>query len=205
MPNPRLRARKQTELSLLLRILRCFCPRQSVAGDFAGQRHVANDTFADDFPPFFLHGLLCRVLCCVLAALWAVPASGGQPPVRPDQEVLIELKRGWNEAFHRQDVAFIEGLLADEFTATYDDGSRGDKAGELALTAEFNQQVLPAIQEDFTVRVYRETAVLWFTMRLVGIRQGERAEVMFRYTDVWVLRDGRWQCVSTQSTKIDPQ
>jgi ketosteroid isomerase-like protein len=149
---------------------------------------------------------LCRVLCCVLAALWAVPASAGQrSPVQSDQEVLIELERGWNEAFYRQDVAFIEGLLADEFTATYDDGSRGDKARELALTAEFNQQVLSAIQEDFTVRVYRETAVVWFTLRLVGIRQGERAEVTFRYTDVWVLRDGQWQCVSTQSTKVDPQ
>jgi hypothetical protein len=32
-------------------------------------------------------------------------------------------------------------MLADEFMATYDDGSRGDKARELALVAEFNQQV----------------------------------------------------------------
>jgi hypothetical protein len=23
-----------------------------------------------------------------------------------------------------------------------------------------------------------------------------------RYTDVWVLRDGRWQCVSTHSTRV---
>jgi len=136
----------------------------------------------------------------------AVPASAAQRlPVKSDQEILIELEQGWNEAFYRKDVAFIEGLLADEFTATYDDGSRGDRARELALTAEFNQQVESAIQEEFTVRVYRETAVVWFTLRLVGIRQGERAEVTFRYTDVWVLRDGRWQCVSTQSTKVNPQ
>ena len=88
--------------------------------------------------------------------------------------------------------------------ATYDDGSRGDKALELALTADFNQQVESAIQDEFTVRVYRETAVVWFTLRLIGIRQEQRAEVTFRYTDVWVLRDGRWQCVSTQSTKVNP-
>ena len=136
-------------------------------------------------------------------SLRAVPASASQP-VRSDQEILIELEQGWNDAFYRKDVDFIEGLLADEFTATYDDGSRGDKARELALTAEFDQQVQSAIQEDFTVRVYRETAVVWFTLRLVGIRQGQRAEVTFRYTDVWVLRDGRWLCVSTHSTKVDP-
>jgi len=25
---------------------------------------------------------------------------------------------------------------------------------------------------------------------------------MLRYTDVWVVRDGRWQCVSSQSTRV---
>ncbi len=149
---------------------------------------------------------LRHVLCCVVAAAWAIPASASQqPPVRSDQEILIELEQGWNEAFYRKDVAFIENLLADEFMATYDDGSRGDKAKELALTAEFNQQVESAILGEFTVRVYRDTAVVWFTLHLVGIRQGQRAEVTFRYTDVWVLRDGRWRCVSTHSTKVDPE
>ena len=144
-------------------------------------------------------------LCCFLAVAGVVPASASQPPpVRSDQEIIIELEQGWNDAFYRKDVDFIERLLADEFTATYDDGSRGDKARELALTAEFDQQVVSAIQDDFTVRVYRDTAVVWFTLRLVGIRQGQRAEVTFRYTDLWVLRDGRWQCVSTHSTKVNP-
>ncbi len=150
-------------------------------------------------------GWLRHLPYCVLAAAWAVTASASQrPPVESDQQILIELERGWNDAFYRKDVAFIEELLAEEFMATYDDGSRGDKAKELALTAEFNQQVESAIQDEFTVRVYRDTAVVWFTLRLVGIRQGQRAQVTLRYTDVWVLRDGRWQCVSTQSTKVNP-
>ena len=142
------------------------------------------------------------LLLCALAAAWSASASASQP-VQSDQEVLIELERGWNEAFYRRDVAFIENLLADEFIATYDDGSRGDKAREVALTAEFNQQVESALQDEFTVKVYGDTAVVWFTLRLVGVRQGQRAEVTFRYTDVWVLRDGRWLCVSTQSTRLN--
>ncbi len=147
-----------------------------------------------------------HLLCCIVAAAWAVTASASQrPPVKSDQQILIELEQGWNEAFYRKDVAFIENLLADEFIATYDDGSRGDKAKELALTTEFDQQVVSAIQDEFTVRVYRDTAVVWFTLRLVGIRQGQRAEVTFRYTDVWVVRDGRWRCVSTQSTRVNPR
>jgi ketosteroid isomerase-like protein len=122
--------------------------------------------------------------------------------VKSDQQVLIELERTWNEAFYRKDVATIEKLLADEFVATYDDGSRGDKAKELGLAAEFNQDVQSAIQDDFTVKVYRDTAVVWFSLNLVGVRQGQRAEVTLRYTDVFVIRDGRWQCVSSQSTRV---
>ena len=148
-------------------------------------------------------GWLRHLLCCVLAAACGVTASAAQTlPVESDQQILIELEQGWNDAFYRKDAAFIEAILADEFMATYDDGSRGDKAKELALTAEFNQQVESAIQDEFVVRVYGDTAVVWFTLRLVGLRQGQRAEVTLRYTDVWVLRDGRWLCVSTQSTKV---
>ena len=142
-------------------------------------------------------------LCLILVAASTVPVSAAQRPAASDQEVLIALEQRWNEAFYRKDVAFIREILADEFIATYDDGSRGDKAKELALAAEFNQQVESAIQDEFTVKVYRDTAVVWFTLRLVGVRQGQRGELTLRYTDVWVMRDGRWQCVSTQSTRAN--
>jgi ketosteroid isomerase-like protein len=144
-------------------------------------------------------------LCCTLAIASTVSASSLQrPPVESDQQVLIKLEQGWNEAFYRKDVVFIDNVLADEFIATYEDGSRGDKAKELALAAAFNQQVESAIQDEFMVRVYRDTAVVSFTLRLVGIRQGKQANLTLRYTDVWVMRDGRWQCVSSHSTRADP-
>ena len=144
------------------------------------------------------------LLCCGLAAVVssATTAAAQKPPVESDQQILIELERGWNDAFYRKDVAFISNLLADEFVATYDDGSKGDKAKELALAIEFNQQVESAVQEDFAVRIYRDTAVVWFTLRVMGVRQGQRTELLLRYTDVWIVRDGRWQCVSSQSTRV---
>ena len=53
--------------------------------------------------------------------------------------------------------------------------------------------------------MYGDTAVVWFTLRLVGIKQGKRAELALRYTDVWVVRNGRWQCVSVHSTRLTPK
>ena len=148
---------------------------------------------------------LQHVVCYTLAITASVSLSASTTQtVQSDQEVLIELERGWNDAVYRQDADFVANLLADEFIVTYDDGARGDKARELALVAEFNQQVVSAVQDDFTVQVYQDTAVVWFTLNLVGMRQGQRAEVTLRYTDVWVQRDGRWQCVSSQSTRVNP-
>ena len=142
-------------------------------------------------------------LSLIFIAVLAAPAGlfAGQP-VKSDQEVLIELERRWNSAVYENDVKFVASILADEFTATYEDGSRGDKAKELAVIAAFNQKLESAVQNDFTIKVFGDTAVVWFTLRLVGFKQGQRAEVTLRYTDVWIVRDGRWQCVSAHSTRL---
>ena len=134
--------------------------------------------------------------------LAVLPVPAAAQPVKSDQEVLIELEKSWNEAFYRKDVKFIESILADEFMSTYEDGTRADKKKELALTAAFDQQVVEAVQDDFTVKIFGDTAVVWFTLHLVGIKQGQRAELTLSYTDVWVLRDRNWRCVSAHSTRV---
>ena len=139
--------------------------------------------------------LFCGLLCAASAA-----AQG----VKSDQQTLIDLERRWNMAFNSGDVKFIESILDDDFVATYEDGVRADKKKELALAGSFNQQIDATSMDDFTIRIYGNTAVVWFTLRLVGPIQGKPVEIALRYTDVWVLRDGRWQMVGWQSTKIVP-
>ena len=143
--------------------------------------------------------------CCVLVSVWTAGAAASQLPDVPVEEHLIALERGWNEAFYARDVEFLDSILADDFIVTYDDGTQGDKARELALAESFNQRVISATQEDFTVQVYDDAAVVWFTLRVVGIRRGQEAEIVLRYTDVWVMRDGRWQSVASQSTRVTPR
>ncbi len=144
-----------------------------------------------------------EMIIWVLATACAVAASGSQDrPVRSDQQILIQLERDWDAAFQRKDLRFIENVLADEFVATYGDGTRGDKAKELTLAAEFDQQIDSSTLDEFTVKVYGDTAVVWFTRHLVGPSQGRRVEIAYRYIDVFVWRAGRWQCVATQSTKV---
>jgi hypothetical protein len=143
-----------------------------------------------------------RVLASAAVLLVALVHPARAQNVKSDQDVLIELERQWDAAFQRQDAAFIESVLAEEFIATYGDGTRGDKAKELALARDFNQQVDSRRLDDFIVKVYRDTAVVWFTQYLVGPVKGKPTEVQYQYMDVWVIRDGRWQAVASQSTRV---
>jgi ketosteroid isomerase-like protein len=141
-----------------------------------------------------------------LAALLIVPAVAAaqqSAPVRSDQDILIQLEHDWDAAFHRHDAAFIDRILADEFIVTYDNGVRADRTLELELAKSLNENIESSTMDEFIVKEFGNTAVVWFTLRLVGPVNGERVQNDYRFTDVFVLRDGRWQCVSSQSTRID--
>jgi hypothetical protein len=137
-----------------------------------------------------------------MATMWLTAAGASQLSVKSDQEILIQLERDWVAALQRNDVSFVDGILAPEFVATYGDGSRGDRKRELQLVADFNQQVDKWTVDEFMVKVFRDTAVVWFTQRMVGPIQGKPTEITTRYMDVFVMRDGTWLCVASQSTRV---
>ena len=146
---------------------------------------------------------MCAQLLLAANVLVAAPSAGAQDqPVRSDQEILMQLERDWDAAFLTRDVRVIDSILAEEFIATYDDGSRGDRAKELSLAAEFNQNIESSVLKEFTVKIYGDTAVVWFTRQVAGLSKGKRLELSFQYVDVFVFRAGKWQCVASQSTRV---
>jgi len=141
-------------------------------------------------------------VCLVVAVVIAVASPANAQRVKSDQDTLIELEQKWDVAFRNRDATFIETLLADDFVVTYEDGTRGDKAKELSLAASFNQQIDSSTQDEFIIRVYGNTAVVWFTLHLLGPVNGNPVAITYRYVDVWVNRDGVWKCVASQSTRV---
>ena len=138
----------------------------------------------------------------VVLAMLATAREADAQRVPSTQQILEQLERDWVEAMQRNDVAFVDSVLAPEFIATYGDGSRGDRAKELQLVRDFNSQVDKWAVDEFIVKVFGQTAVVWFTQRMVGPVQGKPTEIVTRYTDVFVNRDGKWLCVSSQSTRV---
>jgi len=146
----------------------------------------------------FRHAAVSALLVCGLAA----PARAQSGPVKSDQDILIQLEHDWDAAFHRHDAAFIDRILADEFIVTYDNGVRADRRLELQLATSIDENIESSMLDEFIVKEFGNTAVVWFTLHLIGPVNGQRVQNDYRFTDVFVLRDARWQCVSSQSTKI---
>ena len=103
---------------------------------------------------------ISRVLLALVFLSFAGHASA-QLAVKSTQEILIELEQNWISALKRNDVKFVDSVLAEEFIATYGDGTRGDRKHELKLVADFNAQVDEWLVGEFTVKVYDDTAVVW--------------------------------------------
>src|SRR5215208_3387461 len=121
---------------------------------------------------------------CVALVLVTVAGVSAQRPVLSTQQILEQLERDWVEAVQRNDVEFVNSILAPEFVSTFDDGSRGDRVKELQLVKGFNQQVDKWTVEELTVKVFNNTAVVWFTHRMTGPVQGKPVEIVTRYMDV---------------------
>jgi len=81
---------------------------------------------------------------------------------------------------------------------------RADRKIELQLATSLNENIESSMMDEFIVKEFGDTAVVWFTLHLVGPVKGERVQNDYRFTDVFVMRDGRWQCVSSQSTRVAP-
>ena len=144
------------------------------------------------------------IVATAAALLDPLPAlAQASPPVRSDQDILVQLEHDWDAAFHRHDAAFIDRILADEFIVTYDNGVRADRTVELELAKSLNENIESSTLDEFIVKEFGNTAVVWFTLHLIGPINGQRVQNDYRFTDVFVLRDGRWQCVSSQSTHVD--
>jgi hypothetical protein len=93
---------------------------------------------------------------------------------------------------------FLVGSVVDAQTTAAADAA---KAADLArFTAQTSNDF--AALGQLLADVYGNTAVITGAGRFRVTARGEKLDNQLRYTNVWVLRDGRWQMVSWQSTKI---
>ena len=116
------------------------------------------------------------------------------------EQELLTLEKAFAEAIVRNDLEGIGGLVTDDWIVI-------DPNGEIVGRARFLEVIKSGAlthdmmeSEDFRVRVYRDSAVVTGVTRTKGKFMGQEFSTQERATDVFVKRDGRWQCVLTHLT-----
>lgn len=141
-----------------------------------------------------------HVFAGVIALLMmAMVGAQGQNPIERD---ILKLENDWSTAWQKKDVAFLQKLFADEYLSTDQDGNTFTKSQELANVTSAGTALTSFALTEMKVHVYGDTAVVTGLNTIKSTSKGKDNSGAYRFIDVFVKRDGRWQVVATQMSMV---
>jgi hypothetical protein len=139
--------------------------------------------------------------CLLLLATTALfgQAKSGKNSV---EQTLIQMEHEWSQADVQKDAAALNRILAEDWLGIDFEGTLLTKAQALRGIGSGSGSLESTVLRDMKVRVYGNTAVITGADTEKGEYHGKDSSGKYLWTDVFVRRNGRWQAVSSQSTKL---
>jgi len=119
-----------------------------------------------------------------------------------DEQELIRLAAAWENCLLTRDVATLDRLWAEEYTSGTPDGKVRSKKQSLAEIQSDDLKITSAACEDLQARVYGDMGVTTGIAIEKGQYKGTDISGKYRFTDTWIKRNGRWQCVATHASRV---
>ena len=133
------------------------------------------------------------------------PKAVATPTPTGDEQTLLKLEQDWGEATMKGDVAFVDRSEAEEYVYTDPNGQLSNKKDSLDAAKAGATKIVSFKIRDVKVHVYGDSAVLTGQTQLKGKDDnGTDISGDYRWTDVFIRREGRWQAVASQATAIQP-
>src|ERR1044071_4371837 len=118
------------------------------------------------------------------------------------EKELLKLEKEFAETIMRNDLEGLGRIVADDWIIIDPNGEIIDRARffEVIKSGSLTHDMMES--EDLRVRVYGDSAVVTGLTRTKGKFMGQEFSTQERATDVFVKRDGRWQCVRSHLTRL---
>jgi len=118
------------------------------------------------------------------------------------EEELLKLESAFADAIVKNDLESIGRIVADDWIIVDPNGEIVDRTRffEVIKSGALTHDIMES--EDFRVRVYGDSAVVTAITSTKGKFMGQEFSTRERATDVFVKREGRWQCVLTHLTRL---
>ena len=122
------------------------------------------------------------------------------------EQALIQMERDWCTAILKRDASILDRILASDYTGVGSRGITETKPEALASLKDMASTVDVCVDTNFKVRVYGDAAIVTAKATRGGTYKGvPYKDRQMLYTDFFVRRDGRWQCVAGHSTLVAAQ
>ncbi|HWY40365.1 MAG TPA: nuclear transport factor 2 family protein [Chthoniobacterales bacterium] len=115
-----------------------------------------------------------------------------------------DMENAWEAAIPKHDFATVEGFVAADFTGVSSKGKFVNRSEMLSEYKGDKDTYKSAKNEKLNVKMYGpNVAVVTGRAREVGSgKDGKAFDRTFLFTDTWMMRGGKWQCVASQISKI---
>jgi ketosteroid isomerase-like protein len=138
-----------------------------------------------------------------LACAFLLAMATNQVATKDSNHELTEMPQRLARAWLAGDRIGVENIIASDWTLTGPDGrvsTRADVLRDVFVTR--THRIIALTVDDVHARVFGDAAVV--TGRTHG--RGESAntpyDVVIRFTDVFIRRDGRWQAVASHASLL---
>jgi hypothetical protein len=176
---------------------RSISPSRGIAG--IHREHFQTKESEEMKPRFVIVALVILALA-LPASMLAQQNSKEEKEVRAvlDQITAANLKGGDEAA------AAFDKLFADDYTRITSDGAVHNKADMLNGFRTGKTKIETLELSDIKIRIYGHTAVVTGNTNSKGVLVGANIPQRTRFTRILVKRDGKWESVLYQNTRIAP-
>ena len=106
----------------------------------------------------------------------------------------------WAEAVRNRDAKALDKIFETDLIITSFDGTTRGKAEEIEILKPGGVMKMVSISnDDVKVRMFDKTAVVTALTRMNFIVGDKESSSAFRYTAVFIKKDGRWQIIALQT------
>jgi ketosteroid isomerase-like protein len=116
---------------------------------------------------------------------------------------LKELTQKWLDAYVKADTAFLKTIEADDWSFIDSDGTVVNKAKDIKEVEDKTFVCKSAAASDLKVKTMGDNhAYVTGVVKMTGTYKGEDFTGEFRVVDIYDKKDGKWQAVYSQITKV---
>ncbi len=146
------------------------------------------------------------LILLIATTLLALPALA-QEGKTDVSSVIQQAEDRWEAAVVKRDSKTVGELLASDFAGVDWQGKHQDKSSSLAEMDKETEALTFGKITDLKVRVYGpNVAVAIGDAAEKGTdKDGKAFDRIFRFTDTWMERNGKWQCIAEQGALIKGQ